>query len=80
VLLAALALLLTFPLIARDRQANMQRTFDLPGALSATLGVTSLVFALVQGPTFRLEGANHHRQRGCGPPLVGSARHYRAAQ
>jgi MFS family permease len=52
VLLAALALLLTFPLIARDRQANTQRTFDLPGALSATLGVTSLVFALVQGPTF----------------------------
>jgi MFS family permease len=30
----------------------MQRTFDLPGAISATLGVTSLVFALVQGPTF----------------------------
>jgi MFS family permease len=52
VLLAGLALLLTFPLIARDRQAKMQRTFDLPGALSATLGVTSLVFALVQGPTF----------------------------
>jgi MFS family permease len=52
VLLAGLALLLTFPLIARDSQAKMQRTFDLPGALSATLGVTSLVFALVQGPTF----------------------------
>jgi len=52
VLLAALALLLTFPLIARDRQADDQRTFDLPGAISATLGMTSLVFALVQGPTF----------------------------
>jgi MFS family permease len=36
----------------RDRHASMQGTFDLPGALSATLGVTSLVFALVQGPTF----------------------------
>ena len=52
VLLAALALLLTFPLIARDRRADTQRSFDLPGALSATLGVTSLVCALVQGPAF----------------------------
>src|SRR4029453_9403653 len=31
---------------------SRQRTFDLPGAISATLGMTSLVFALVQGPTF----------------------------
>jgi MFS family permease len=51
VLLAGLALILTFPLIARDRDARMERSFDLPGALSATVGVTSLVFALVQGPT-----------------------------
>jgi MFS family permease len=52
VLLAGLALLLTFPLIARDREGETQRKFDLPGALSATLGVTCLVFALVQGPAF----------------------------
>src|SRR5262245_49145285 len=51
VLLAGLALLLTYQLIDRDRQGRMQRKFDLPGALSATFGVTLLVFALVQGPT-----------------------------
>ena len=38
-------------LIAADRRARpTRRSFDLPGALSATLGVTLLVFALVQGP------------------------------
>ena len=30
----------------------MRRRFDLPGALSATLGVSLLVFALVQGPGY----------------------------
>jgi MFS family permease len=52
VLLAGLALLLMYQLIDRDRERDRQRTLDLPGALSATLGVTLLVFALVQGPTF----------------------------
>src|SRR5262245_44972270 len=50
VLLAGLALLLTYQLIDRDPRGRMRRSFDLPGAFSATLGVTSLVFALVQGP------------------------------
>ncbi len=50
--LAGLALLLAFMLIAGDRVREMKRKFDLPGALSATVGVTLLVFALVQGPTF----------------------------
>jgi MFS family permease len=36
VLLAGVALLLTFLLIAGDRVGKRQRTFDLPGALSAT--------------------------------------------
>jgi EmrB/QacA subfamily drug resistance transporter len=49
--LAGVALLLAFPLIAADRGREAGRRFDLPGALSATLGVTLLVFALVQGPS-----------------------------
>jgi EmrB/QacA subfamily drug resistance transporter len=49
--LAGLALLLAFPLIAPDQRRDRSRRFDLPGALSATLGVTLLLFALVQGPS-----------------------------
>ena len=49
--LAAVALLLAFALIPADRERETGRRFDLPGALSATSGVTLLVFALVQGPT-----------------------------
>jgi EmrB/QacA subfamily drug resistance transporter len=48
--LAGLALLLAFVLIPADREREKRRSFDLTGALSATLGVTLLVFALVQGP------------------------------
>jgi EmrB/QacA subfamily drug resistance transporter len=47
--LAGLAVALAFPLIPADRERDTDRRFDLPGALSATLGVTLLVFALVQG-------------------------------
>jgi EmrB/QacA subfamily drug resistance transporter len=50
--LAGLALLLAFPLIPPDQAHEKGRRFDLPGALSATLGVTLLLFALVQGPSF----------------------------
>jgi len=61
--LAGLAILLAFPLIAADRKSETSRSFDLPGALSATLAVTLLVFALVQGPKL-----------GWGSPgIVGSA-------
>ena len=49
--LAAVALLLSFALIRADGPREVGRKFDLPGAFSATLGVTLLVFALVQGPT-----------------------------
>jgi EmrB/QacA subfamily drug resistance transporter len=48
--LAGLAVLLAFALIPVDRERETGRSFDLPGALSATLGVTLLVFALVRGP------------------------------
>jgi EmrB/QacA subfamily drug resistance transporter len=48
--LATVALLLSFALIPADGPREVGRKFDLPGAFSATLGVTLLVFALVQGP------------------------------
>lgn len=48
--LAGAALLLAFALIAPDRKRDKERKFDLPGALSVTLGVTLIVFALVGGP------------------------------
>ncbi|MEU9116437.1 MFS transporter [Streptomyces sp. NPDC048483] len=50
VALAGPALLLVFVLIPPDGEREKGRTFDLPGALSVTLGVTLIVFALVQGP------------------------------
>jgi EmrB/QacA subfamily drug resistance transporter len=48
--LAGVALLLAFALIPADRDREPGRALDLPGALCATLGVTLLVFALVEGP------------------------------
>jgi MFS family permease len=48
--LTGAAILLAFPLIAQDGSRARDRRFDLPGALSATAGVTLLVFTLVQGP------------------------------
>ncbi|MGP4085769.1 MFS transporter [Streptomyces sp. KR55] len=50
VVLVGPALLLAFVLIPPDGEREKGRTFDLPGALSVTLGVTLIVFALVQGP------------------------------
>jgi EmrB/QacA subfamily drug resistance transporter len=38
-------------LIPRDLVRTVSRSFDLPGALTATAGVTLLVYALVQAPT-----------------------------
>jgi MFS family permease len=48
--LAGVAVLSAFRLIPVDRRREVNRRFDLPGALSATVGVSLLVFALVQGP------------------------------
>ncbi|WP_237322773.1 MFS transporter [Streptomyces sp. JJ36] len=50
VALAGPALLPAFVVIPPDGAREKGRTFDLPGALSVTLGVTLIVFALVQGP------------------------------
>jgi EmrB/QacA subfamily drug resistance transporter len=62
--LIGVAVPLTFRLIVADGPRDRSRSFDMPGALSATLGVTLLVFALVQGP-----------DRGWGSPeiLAGAA-------
>jgi EmrB/QacA subfamily drug resistance transporter len=48
--LAVLAILFAFPLIAPDALSGSRRSFDLAGALTSTVGTTSVVFALVQGP------------------------------
>jgi EmrB/QacA subfamily drug resistance transporter len=48
--LVGVAVVLALALIPADRRLEMKRRFDLPGALSATLGVSLLVFAFVQGP------------------------------
>ena len=50
--LIGVAVPLAFRLIGADGARDRSRSFDLPGALSATLGVTLLVFALVQGPKY----------------------------
>jgi MFS family permease len=50
VALAGPALLLAFLVVPRDGKREKGHTFDLPGALSVTVGVTLIVFALVQGP------------------------------
>jgi EmrB/QacA subfamily drug resistance transporter len=48
--LASLAALSALAVIPADRPRNVGRSFDVPGALTATVGITLLVFALVQGP------------------------------
>lgn len=50
VVLAGIAIIAAFLLIPRDIKRQERRSFDLPGALSVTVGATSLVFALVEGP------------------------------
>ncbi|MFI0373686.1 MFS transporter [Actinomadura sp. 1N219] len=54
VLLAGGALLAAFPLLPSDGAWGglRERRFDLPGALTATAGVTLLVFVLAQGPVW----------------------------
>jgi MFS family permease len=48
--LAGAAFVFAFVLIERDRAIHSGRKFDVFGVLTATGAVTSLVFALVQGP------------------------------
>ena len=48
--LAGAAIVLAFVVLPRDQPLAERRTLDLPGAFTATLGVTLLVFTLVEGP------------------------------
>jgi EmrB/QacA subfamily drug resistance transporter len=48
--LASLAALSALVVLPADRARDLARGFDIPGAVTATVGVTLLVFALVQGP------------------------------
>ncbi len=48
--LAGFAAVLALRLIPADERRSANRSFDLPGAISATAGITLVVFALVQGP------------------------------
>ncbi|MDX3225598.1 MFS transporter [Streptomyces sp. ME19-01-6] len=48
--LAGLAAGLTYVLIAPDAPRARGRSFDIAGALTSTVAVTAVVFALVQGP------------------------------
>ncbi|WP_329083926.1 MFS transporter [Streptosporangium sp. NBC_01469] len=48
--LAGAAALLTFVLISPDARRIAGRSMDVAGALTSTIGVTAVVFALVQGP------------------------------
>lgn len=48
--LALGALVLAFAVVPKDPPIDRTRRFDLPGALTATLSVTLVVWALVRGP------------------------------
>jgi EmrB/QacA subfamily drug resistance transporter len=48
--LAAVGVVAALLLIPVDASARSGRRFDVPGAVTATAGITSVVFALVQGP------------------------------
>ncbi len=70
--LAGLAALLSFPLIPGDGERERTRTFDLPGALSATIGVTLVVFALVEGPNAGFGSPGILAATVCGLLLLGA--------
>jgi len=48
--LGVVGALLAFRLIAPDAPRGAGRSLDLAGALTSTIGITAIVFALVQGP------------------------------
>ncbi|WP_324830283.1 MFS transporter [Pseudomonas saxonica] len=58
VVLAGIAIIAAFFVIPRDPVRHERRNFDLPGALSVTIGATALVFALVEGPEIGWQAAS----------------------
>jgi MFS family permease len=77
--LAGAALTLAFVLIPPDRARETRRRFDLPGALSVTLAITLLVFALVQGPTLGWGSAGIVASATAGALLLAATRSSRHA-
>ncbi|MEU5883153.1 MFS transporter [Spirillospora sp. NPDC047279] len=68
--LAALAAVLAFPLLARGVTRAAGRSFDLAGAVTATLGTTLVVLALVQGPENGWGSARVLAAAGAGAALL----------
>lgn len=50
VVLAAVAIFAAFLVLPKDSLRDERRNFDLPGAVTVTVGSTLLVYALIQGP------------------------------
>ena len=50
VVLASIAIIAAFIVIPRDPERLVHRSFDLPGALTVSVGATLVVFGLVQAP------------------------------
>ena len=78
--LAGAALILTFWLIEADRPRDVDRVFDLPGALTATGAITLLVFALVQGPNLGWGSPGILVAAAAGLVLLASFHPHRTAQ
>ncbi|MFI0483874.1 MFS transporter [Actinomadura sp. 9N215] len=72
VLLAGLAFLAALLLLPPDAGVDVKRgrRFDLPGALTATAGVTLLVFVLAQGPVWGWTSSSILVALGLGAALV----------
>ena len=68
--LGGAALLLALVLIPADPDREEKRSFDLPGALSVTLGITLIVFALVRGPGLGWESPETLATGGAGLLLL----------
>ncbi|MEU4608288.1 MFS transporter [Kribbella sp. NPDC023972] len=56
--LAAVGVVAALLLLPVDSSLRTGRRFDVPGALTATAGITSIVFALVQGPATGWKGGS----------------------
>ena len=56
--LAAAGVVAALVLIPADGTDRTGRRFDVPGALTATAGITAIVFALVQGPATGWDGVS----------------------
>ncbi|MFJ2771621.1 MFS transporter [Streptomyces sp. NPDC087300] len=70
--LALIAVVAAVRLIAPDTAERAGRRIDLPGALTSTLGVTGLVFALVQGPESGWLSATVVLSAAAGAALLGA--------